>query len=224
MRVRRAGRRKAANAYDPPMALLCGIDLGSFRSLSYVAWLEDEQFVLDEYLASREHPLPPAPGGWPPAFTGIEEFGVHTSWIETDFDNRIPPYDGAYGEPEAASHEDRQAVTVEVGGRRIEVVLPASIASAAGPAKDRRPKRERKRSTAAASGDAVSSPMQGTIVKVAVEDGATVEAGDLIVVLEAMKMEQPLNAHKAGVISGLAAEIGQTLSAGTTICSIKDSA
>ena len=58
--------------YDPPMALLCGIDLGSFRSPSYVAWLEDEQFVLDEYLASREHPLPPAPGGWPPAFTGID--------------------------------------------------------------------------------------------------------------------------------------------------------
>jgi predicted nuclease with RNAse H fold len=54
------------------MSLLCGIDLGSFRSPSYVAWLEDEQFLLDDYLASPGQPLPPSPGGWPPSFTGID--------------------------------------------------------------------------------------------------------------------------------------------------------
>jgi acetyl-CoA/propionyl-CoA carboxylase biotin carboxyl carrier protein len=156
-----------------------------------------------------------------PAFTGIEEFGVHTSWIETDFDNRIPPYDGASGEPEAASHEERQAVTVEVGGRRIEVVLPASIASA-GPAKDRRPKRERKKSTTAASGDAVASPMQGTIVKVTVEDGQQVAEGDVIVVLEAMKMEQPIKAHRTGTVSGLSATVGDSITNGAVVCEIKD--
>jgi len=153
-----------------------------------------------------------------PAFTGEEEFGVFTSWIETDFDNRIPPYDGAT--EDAPEPEERQAVTVEVGGRRIEVVLPASIASAAGPAKDRRPKRERKRSTAAASGDAVSSPMQGTIVKVAVEDGQQVAEGDVVVVIEAMKMEQPLKAHRSGTVSGLTAEVGDTLTSGAVVCEI----
>ena len=75
---------------------------------------------------------------------------------------------------------------------------------------------------AAASGDSLTSPMQGTIVKIAVEEGATVAEGDLIVVLEAMKMEQPLNAHKSGTVTGLTAEVGATVSAGATLCEIKD--
>ncbi len=104
------------------------------------------------------------------------------------------------------------------------MVLPAGLGGrAAGVAGGRKPKRSAgKKSGAAASGDSVTSPMQGTIVKVAVEDGAEVAEGDVIVVLEAMKMEQPLKAHKAGTISGLQAEVGATVTNGAVICEIKD--
>jgi acetyl-CoA/propionyl-CoA carboxylase biotin carboxyl carrier protein len=150
-------------------------------------------------------------------------FRVHTRWIETEFDNQIPAYTGAAAD--VAEPEERQSLTVEVGGRRLEVVLPAGIAfghggGAAGPKKA--PKRSAKKSGSAASGDAVAAPMQGTIVKVAVEEGQQVEAGDLVVVLEAMKMEQPLNAHKAGTVTGLAAEVGATVPSGTVLLEIKD--
>jgi acetyl-CoA/propionyl-CoA carboxylase biotin carboxyl carrier protein len=64
--------------------------------------------------------------------------------------------------------------------------------------------------------------MQGTIVKVAVSDGDTVAAGDLVVVLEAMKMEQPINAHKAGTVTALSAEAGAVVTSGSVICEIKD--
>ena len=149
-------------------------------------------------------------------------FSIHTRWIETEFNNTIEPYSGAAGE--ASDVAPRERVTVEVGGKRLEVVLPAGIGSLAAPAGGGRaaPKRSGKRkSAAAASGDSLTSPMQGTIVKLAVAEGDTVEAGQMIVVLEAMKMEQPLNAHKAGTIAGLAAEVGQTLASGTVICEIK---
>ena len=104
------------------------------------------------------------------------------------------------------------------------MVLPAGLAAgaAAGPGAQRKPKRERKRSGAAASGDAVASPMQGTIVKVAVEEGQEVAEGDAIVVLEAMKMEQPIKAHKAGTVTGLTAEVGATVTSGAVICELKD--
>jgi acetyl-CoA/propionyl-CoA carboxylase biotin carboxyl carrier protein len=158
-----------------------------------------------------------------PAFVGEgESFSVYTQWIETEFDNQIPPYSGASADAEEP--EERQKVTVEVGGRRLEVVLPAGLggAAAAG-AGARKPKRRAaQKSGAAASGDSVTSPMQGTIVKVAVEEGAEVAEGDVIVVLEAMKMEQPLKAHKAGTVTGLDAEVGATVSHGAVICEIKD--
>ncbi len=148
-------------------------------------------------------------------------FSIHTRWIETQFENTIAPYQGAPAEtPEAAP---RERVTVEVGGKRLEVVLPAGIGSMTGsaPAGRAAPKRSGKRkSSAAASGDALTSPMQGTIVKLAVAEGDQVESGQMIVVLEAMKMEQPLNAHKAGTITALAAEVGQTLASGAVICEI----
>ncbi|WP_433329019.1 acetyl/propionyl/methylcrotonyl-CoA carboxylase subunit alpha [Spirillospora sp. CA-294931] len=153
-----------------------------------------------------------------------EPFTVHTRWIETEFDNRLAPYDAPVATDDDPA--ERETVTVEVGGKRIEVVLPAGLGAAgpaaakAAPAKRRSAK---KAGAAQASGDALVSPMQGTIVKLVVEDGATVAAGDTIVVLEAMKMEQPLNAHKSGTITGLAAEVGQTVSSGATICEIKDS-
>jgi acetyl-CoA/propionyl-CoA carboxylase biotin carboxyl carrier protein len=159
-----------------------------------------------------------------PAFIGDgEKFGVYTSWIETDFDNQIEPYAGGGAEGDEEP-EERQAVTVEVGGRRIEVVLPAGLATAAAPAAGsaKKPKRARKKATAAVSGDALTSPMQGTIVKVGVEDGATVAEGDMIVVLEAMKMEQPLKAHKAGTVSGLSAGVGASVANGEVICEITD--
>jgi acetyl-CoA/propionyl-CoA carboxylase biotin carboxyl carrier protein len=157
-----------------------------------------------------------------PAFTDAP-FRVHTRWIETEFDNRIAPYEA---DAEAAEAGEREAVTVEVGGRRIEVVLPAGLGSSAaagsGQAAPAKRRSGKKGAAAKVGGDALVSPMQGTIVKVVIEDGATVESGDAIVVLEAMKMEQPLLAHKSGTVSGLGAEVGQTVSSGAVICEIKD--
>jgi acetyl-CoA/propionyl-CoA carboxylase biotin carboxyl carrier protein len=152
------------------------------------------------------------------------EFSVYTQWIETEFDNQIEPYSGDSAEADEAG--ERQKVTVEVGGKRLEVVLPAGLGGLSvgggtgGGAK--KAKRSTKKAGAAASGDAVTSPMQGTIVKVSVTDGAEVAEGDVIVVMEAMKMEQPLKAHKAGTVTGLQAEVGATVTNGAVICEIKD--
>jgi acetyl-CoA/propionyl-CoA carboxylase, biotin carboxylase, biotin carboxyl carrier protein len=154
--------------------------------------------------------------------SGKGSFDVYTTWIETDFDNKIEPYAGESAEaPEA---EERQSVTVEVGGRRLEVILPAGFAAAAGAgaAGPKKPKREKKKAGAAVSGDSLTSPMQGTIVKVAVEEGQQVAEGDVIVVLEAMKMEQPLKAHKSGTVTGLDAEVGATVANGAVLCELKD--
>jgi acetyl-CoA/propionyl-CoA carboxylase biotin carboxyl carrier protein len=151
-----------------------------------------------------------------------QPFAVHTRWIETDFENTIEPFTGS---AEAAQADERETVTVEVGGKRLAVTLPAGLGVGSGPVAGGKaaPRRSAKRGAGAASSGAdLASPMQGTIVKIAVEEGQQVEAGELVVVLEAMKMEQPLNAHKAGTISGLTAEIGQTLAAGATICTIVD--
>jgi acetyl-CoA/propionyl-CoA carboxylase biotin carboxyl carrier protein len=157
-----------------------------------------------------------------PAFTS-EPFTVHTRWIETEWDNQVQPY-GAPAEPEEA--EPRQTVVVEVGGRRLEVSLPAGLATGGGASPATGGTKPRKRSGghggSAASGDSLTAPMQGTIVKVAVEDGATVAAGDLVVVLEAMKMEQPITAHKAGTVSGLSAEVGASVTSGAVLCTITD--
>ncbi len=160
-----------------------------------------------------------------PAFVGDgTTFSVYTSWIETEFDNQIEPYAGDVEGAEPPS--ERQRVTVEVGGRRLEVVLPAGFAAAAGAGAAagtaKKPKRDKKKAGAAVSGDALTSPMQGTIVKVGVEEGQQVAEGEVIVVLEAMKMEQPLKAHKAGTVTGLDAEVGATVTSGAVICEIKD--
>ena len=153
-----------------------------------------------------------------------DAFTVHTRWIETEFNNTIPAYSGAASELNEPAA--RESVVVEVGGKRIEVTLPAGLgavsgggssAKAAGPKK-----RGGKKAGAGATGDSLTAPMQGTIVKVEVTEGQVVAAGDLIVVLEAMKMEQPLTAHKAGTITGLNAESGTTVPSGTVLCEIKD--
>ncbi len=160
-----------------------------------------------------------------PAFVGDTadgSFSVYTQWIETDFDNQIRPYSGESGEaPEAA---ERQRVTVEVGGKRVEVVLPAGLGAlgSAPSAAQKKPRRAAgKKAGAAASGDAVTSPMQGTVVKVAVAEGDQVAEGDVIVVIEAMKMEQPLKAHKAGTVTSLSAEVGAGIGNGEVVCEIK---
>ena len=162
-----------------------------------------------------------------PAFAPVDPdapFTVHTRWIETEMTNDIEPYGGDVAEGDEAG--ERQKITVEVGGKRLDVVLPAGIAlggGGGGAAKKKAPKRSAgKGGGAAASGDSLTAPMQGTIVKVAVEEGQQVAEGDLVLVLEAMKMEQPLNAHKAGVITGLSAEAGATVSNGAVLCEIKD--
>ncbi|MEV6232369.1 acetyl/propionyl/methylcrotonyl-CoA carboxylase subunit alpha [Saccharopolyspora shandongensis] len=156
-----------------------------------------------------------------PAFVGADGFTVHTRWIETEFDNNIEPFTGGV---EAEEPEARQTITVEVGGRRLEVSLPAELAvSSAAPAAKAKPrKRSAGKAGAAVSGDAVTAPMQGTIVKVAVTDGQEVAAGDLIAVLEAMKMENPVTAHKAGTVTGLSAQPGDSVSQGTTLCELKE--
>ncbi len=162
-----------------------------------------------------------------PAFapsSADEPFTVHTRWIETEFDNTIEPWSGTGSGADIAAGE---RVVVEVGGRRLEVVLPAGLGSSgsAGAARPSAPRRRRggsNGSAAAAGGDALLAPMQGTIIKIAVEDGQVVEAGELVVVLEAMKMEQPLTAHRAGTVSGLAAEVGQTVTNGAVLLTITD--
>ncbi len=155
--------------------------------------------------------------------SGEGSFDVYTQWIETEFDNQIQPYSGDAAEAEEAG--ERQTVVVEVGGKRLEVVIPAGLGGlTAGPAAGaKKPKRAAgKKAGAAASGDAVTSPMQGTVVKVVAEEGATVAEGDTVVVIEAMKMEQPLKAHKAGTVTGLTAEVGATVTNGQVICELKD--
>jgi acetyl-CoA/propionyl-CoA carboxylase biotin carboxyl carrier protein len=158
-----------------------------------------------------------------PAFIGDgSTFEVYTQWIETEFDNQIQPYAGDTAEADEPA--ERQSVVVEVGGKRLEVVLPGGLGGlsvGAGGGGAKKPKRSGgKKAGAAASGDSVTSPMQGTIVKVVVEEGQEVAEGDTVVVIEAMKMEQPLKAHKAGTVTGLNAEVGATVTNGAVICEL----
>ncbi|WUW21997.1 biotin/lipoyl-binding protein [Streptomyces sp. NBC_01463] len=159
-----------------------------------------------------------------PAFTA-DPFRIHTRWIETEFVNEIKPF-AVPADTDADEESGRETVVVEVGGKRLEVSLPSSLGMSlarTGLAAGAKPKRRAaKKSGSAASGDTLASPMQGTIVKIAVEEGQEVKEGDLIVVLEAMKMEQPLNAHRAGTVKSLAAEVGTSVSSGAVICEIKD--
>ena len=159
-----------------------------------------------------------------PAFAPAEggEFKVHTRWIETEFNNTIPMYSGAPGNVNS-DEDERTTVVVEVNGKRLEVSLPdlsGGAKPAAKPAAKTRKSRSA-RSAAKGGGDELTSPMQGTIVKVAASDGDTVAEGDLILVLEAMKMEQPITAHKAGKVSGLSAKPGDTVTSGAVLATIK---
>lgn len=159
-----------------------------------------------------------------PAFAPAEggDFKVHTRWIETEFNNTIPMYSGAPGSVDS-DEDERTTVVVEVNGKRMEVSLPdlgGGTKPAAKPASKTRKSRSA-RGAAKGGGDELTSPMQGTIVKVAASDGDTVAEGDLILVLEAMKMEQPITAHKAGKVSGLSAKAGDTVTSGAVLATIK---
>ncbi|HXW47101.1 MAG TPA: biotin carboxylase N-terminal domain-containing protein [Streptosporangiaceae bacterium] len=168
-----------------------------------------------------------------PAFTQAP-LRVHTRWIETEFSAQIPPYAGTAGAQPEDGEAARERITVEVGGKRLEVTVPAGFGAGQGgrPEGTGREARgsgrrggsgERRGGTAGgkATGDELVSPMQGTIVKIVAADGAEVAAGDTIVVLEAMKMEQPLAAHKPGTVTGLSVQVGQTVPAGAVICQLK---
>jgi acetyl-CoA/propionyl-CoA carboxylase biotin carboxyl carrier protein len=172
-----------------------------------------------------------------PAFTA-EPFSVHTRWIETDFTRPVPPHEGVPGQAGDMGHAgpgggwpERERITVEVQGKRLEVVLPAGLgrtgtaaaqrpAGPGGPAG--RGRRAARSGAARADGDTLTSPMQGTIVKIVAGEGQRVSAGDPVVILEAMKMEQPLAAHKDGTVTGLAVKVGQTVAAGAALCQLKD--
>ncbi len=159
-----------------------------------------------------------------PAFTAAGgDFGVYTRWIETEFDNDLEPWGGML--PEASAPEKRHEVVVEVGGKRVPVSLPTKLLPSSGsvsaaPAPKRR--RAGGGAASAATGNAIAAPMQATIVKVAVAEGDKVVKGDLVLVLEAMKMEQPITAHRDGTVSGVDATVGATVSAGHRLLAIVD--
>ena len=146
-----------------------------------------------------------------PAYT--QKFSVYTSYIENEFVNEIPAFVN-----QATDNETKAAnelLVAEVNGKRFEIKVHA-------PAPVVKRHRAKQSSVGGATGTALASPMQGTVVKIAVEEGAQVEAGELIIVLEAMKMEQPLNAHKSGIVTNLKVAIGETVASATVLCDIID--
>ena len=146
-----------------------------------------------------------------PAFT--KEFNVYTSYIENEFKNEIPPF--AESALESQTHAAAEHLVTEINGKRFEIFVHA-------PEPVHKRHRAKQGASGASTGTALTSPMQGTVVKISVEDGQHVEVGELVMVLEAMKMEQPLSAHRSGVISNLSAVIGETVSSGSTLCDIID--
>ncbi|WP_322097779.1 acetyl/propionyl/methylcrotonyl-CoA carboxylase subunit alpha [Nakamurella alba] len=158
-----------------------------------------------------------------PAFTAPDgDFTVHTRWIETEFDNTIAPFTGA-ADVADGGEVTKTVVVAEVNGRRVTVSLPSDL-FAGGPARKAAPAKakrsNRSRGGAAAGGDSVVAPMQGTVVKVAVSVGDVVAAGDLVAVVEAMKMENPITAHQAGTVASVAVSPGDAVTSGAVIAEI----
>lgn len=159
------------------------------------------------------------------AFIGDgEKFDVYTKWIEEEWDNPIEPYVDPTDVDDEEAALPSQKVVVEIDGRRVEIALPGDLAlgGGAGAPKKKAKKRRAGGSKAAISGDAVAAPMQGTVIKINAEEGAEVAEGDTVVVLEAMKMENPVKAHKSGVVTGLAIAAGEGVTKGQVLLEIKD--
>lgn len=160
-----------------------------------------------------------------PAFIGDgEKFDVYTKWIEEEWDNLIEPYVDPTEVDDEEAALPSQKVIVEIDGRRVEIALPGDLAlgGGSGAPKKKAKKRRAGGSKAAISGDAVAAPMQGTVIKINAEEGAEVAEGDTVVVLEAMKMENPVKAHKSGVVTGLAIAAGEGVTKGQVLLEIKD--
>ena len=160
-----------------------------------------------------------------PAFVGDDtHFDVYTKWIEEEWENPIPPYVDPADAEEAEEATPNQKVVVEIDGRRVEIALPGDLALAgggAGGAKKKAKKRRSGGSKAGVSGDAMAAPMQGTVIKVNVEEGQEVAEGEVVVVLEAMKMENPVKAHKSGVVTDLAVSAGEGVTKGSVMMELK---
>ncbi|MCU1550245.1 MAG: ATP-grasp protein [Glaciihabitans sp.] len=156
-----------------------------------------------------------------PAFTS-SPFTIYTRWIETEFVNDIEPWSGEL-EHDSSGSAPRHKVVVEVEGKRVAVSLPSRLLPASGNlANAPAPKRRNGGAVSTVTGDAVKAPMQATVVKLAVAEGDRVVKGDLVLVLEAMKMEQPITAHKDGVVTGISAAVGTTVSSGHLLLTISD--
>ncbi|MBV7295574.1 acetyl/propionyl/methylcrotonyl-CoA carboxylase subunit alpha [Corynebacterium sp. TAE3-ERU12] len=153
-----------------------------------------------------------------PAFVGDgESFDVYTRWIEEEWDQDLPEQDST---PVADTSLPPQTIVVEVDGRRVEVALPGEIDLSGGAPRRKAPKRRSGGAALAASGNAVVASMQGTVIKVEVEEGQEIAEGDVVCVLEAMKMENPVRAHRAGTITGLAVEAGSGVGKGDVLVEI----
>ena len=157
-----------------------------------------------------------------PAFAPVDplqKFSIYTSWIESEFKNEIPQYQDSSS---SIVLEDRSSLVLELNGKRIEITMPVGLSS--GGVKQKKPPVARHQRTTLGSldSDAVQSPMQGTVVKIAVKNGQKVSQGELLFVIEAMKMEQPISAHKDGVIGDLSVEVGASVANGAVLLEIRD--